>query len=115
MAQGPRPRAGHGRGPVQLGGLAPSRLSAAIGPAPNMKHYVICHMNGSVDGRILGSRWRPPRAACRGCSSACTSSSAAAPGSSYETPAAADPIGESLAGARPGRLMRGEFGAGEEA
>jgi riboflavin biosynthesis pyrimidine reductase len=24
-----------------------------------MKPYVICHMNGSVDGRILGSRWRP--------------------------------------------------------
>jgi riboflavin biosynthesis pyrimidine reductase len=25
-----------------------------------MKPYVICHMNASVDGRILGSRWRPP-------------------------------------------------------
>jgi riboflavin biosynthesis pyrimidine reductase len=25
----------------------------------NMKPYVICHMNASVDGRILGSRWRP--------------------------------------------------------
>jgi riboflavin biosynthesis pyrimidine reductase len=24
-----------------------------------MKPYVICHMNMSVDGRILGSRWRP--------------------------------------------------------
>jgi riboflavin biosynthesis pyrimidine reductase len=24
-----------------------------------MKPYVICHMNTSVDGRILGSRWRP--------------------------------------------------------
>ena len=24
-----------------------------------MKPYVICHMNSSVDGRILGSRWRP--------------------------------------------------------
>ena len=24
-----------------------------------MKPYVICHMNASVDGRILGSRWRP--------------------------------------------------------
>jgi riboflavin biosynthesis pyrimidine reductase len=23
------------------------------------KPYVICHMNASVDGRILGSRWRP--------------------------------------------------------
>ena len=34
---------------------------------------------------------------------------------SYETPAAADPIGESRPGARPGRLMRREFGAGEEA
>jgi hypothetical protein len=31
VAPGPRSRAGHGRGPVQLGGLAPSRLSAAIG------------------------------------------------------------------------------------
>src|SRR5690348_15478864 len=25
-----------------------------------MKPYVISHMNMSVDGRILGSRWRPP-------------------------------------------------------
>src|ERR1700736_7088594 len=25
----------------------------------NMKLYGICHMNSSVDGRILGSRWRP--------------------------------------------------------
>ena len=24
-----------------------------------MKPYVICHMNASVAGRILGSRWRP--------------------------------------------------------
>lgn len=24
-----------------------------------MKPYVICHMNASLDGRILGSRWRP--------------------------------------------------------
>ena len=24
-----------------------------------MKPYVICHMNSSIDGRILGSRWRP--------------------------------------------------------
>ena len=24
-----------------------------------MKPYVICHMNASGDGRILGSRWRP--------------------------------------------------------
>ena len=24
-----------------------------------MKPYVICHMNTSIDGRILGSRWRP--------------------------------------------------------
>jgi riboflavin biosynthesis pyrimidine reductase len=24
-----------------------------------MKPYVICHMNASVDGRILGTRWRP--------------------------------------------------------
>ena len=24
-----------------------------------MKPYVICQMNASVDGRILGSRWRP--------------------------------------------------------
>jgi hypothetical protein len=24
-----------------------------------MKPYVISHMNASVDGRILGSRWRP--------------------------------------------------------
>jgi riboflavin biosynthesis pyrimidine reductase len=26
-----------------------------------MKPYVICHMNSSVDGRILGSRWRPSK------------------------------------------------------
>src|SRR4051794_15297359 len=24
-----------------------------------MKPYVVCHMNASIDGRILGSRWRP--------------------------------------------------------
>lgn len=24
-----------------------------------MKPYLICHMNASIDGRILGSRWRP--------------------------------------------------------
>jgi riboflavin biosynthesis pyrimidine reductase len=24
-----------------------------------MKPYVFCHMNASIDGRILGSRWRP--------------------------------------------------------
>src|SRR6266481_6283210 len=24
-----------------------------------MKPYVTCHMNASIDGRILGSRWRP--------------------------------------------------------
>jgi riboflavin biosynthesis pyrimidine reductase len=24
-----------------------------------MKPYVICHMNSSIDGRILGNRWRP--------------------------------------------------------
>ena len=24
-----------------------------------MKPHVICHMNASIDGRILGSRWRP--------------------------------------------------------
>ena len=40
-------------------GLAPSCVSAAIGKDANMKPYVICHMNASVDGRILGSRWRP--------------------------------------------------------
>ena len=35
---------------------------AKPGPEPwraEMKPYVICHMNTSVDGRILGSRWRP--------------------------------------------------------
>src|SRR6059058_5716130 len=34
-------------------------LSAAGDRGCNMKPYVICHMNSSVDGRILGSRWRP--------------------------------------------------------
>jgi riboflavin biosynthesis pyrimidine reductase len=29
------------------------------GRGAEMKPYVICHMNASVDGRILGSRWRP--------------------------------------------------------
>ena len=29
------------------------------GHGVEMKPYVICHMNASVDGRILGSRWRP--------------------------------------------------------
>ena len=31
LVEGPRSRVGHGRSAVQLGGLAPSRLSAAIG------------------------------------------------------------------------------------
>jgi riboflavin biosynthesis pyrimidine reductase len=31
-----------------------------------MKPYVICHMNSSVDGRILGSRWRPSEACGKG-------------------------------------------------
>lgn len=44
---------------MQLGWLAPSRLSAAIGGEETMKPYVICHMNASVDGRIWHSRWRP--------------------------------------------------------
>ena len=42
-----------------------------------MKPYVICHMNSSVDGRILGSRWRPNENGMGGCSSACTKSSGA--------------------------------------
>jgi riboflavin biosynthesis pyrimidine reductase len=44
---------------VQLDPLAPSGLRGAIGKDATMKPYVICHMNASVDGRILGSRWRP--------------------------------------------------------
>src|ERR687894_2251742 len=59
LAERPRSRAGHGRSVVQLGRLAPSRLSASPGGDANMKPYVVCHMNASVDGRILGSRWRP--------------------------------------------------------
>ena len=47
------------RSGVQLGGLEPSRLSAGGSRGRGMKPYVICHMNSSVDGRILGSRWRP--------------------------------------------------------
>src|SRR5437764_1677795 len=39
-------------GPSLWGKLRHSR-------GPEMKPYVICHMNASVDGRILGSRWRP--------------------------------------------------------
>src|SRR5690348_14558598 len=31
-----------------------------------MKPYVISHMNMSVDGRILGSRWRPPESRMAG-------------------------------------------------
>ena len=38
-----------------------------------MKPYVICHMNASIDGRILAAAGGPPRTAWRGCSSACTS------------------------------------------
>src|SRR5438067_10601624 len=34
-------------------------LSAGGSRGRGMKPYVICHMNSSVDGRILGSRWRP--------------------------------------------------------
>jgi hypothetical protein len=43
VAPGPRPRAGHGRSPVQLGRLAPSGLSPAIGTeaaeGANMKNF----------------------------------------------------------------------------
>src|SRR3984957_11735052 len=45
---------------VMVHGVEP-RFSAADRPMKDarMKPYVICHMNASVDGRILGSRWRP--------------------------------------------------------
>jgi hypothetical protein len=44
----------------KLGGLAPACSSTAVNRGGcGMKPYVICHMNASVDGRILGSRWRP--------------------------------------------------------
>src|SRR5262245_61476405 len=59
VAEGPRPRARHGRSSVQLGGLEPSCLSVGGSGGRGMKPYVICHMNSSIDGRILGSRWRP--------------------------------------------------------
>jgi hypothetical protein len=35
-----------------------------------MRPYVICHMNSSVDGRILGGRWRLNENGM-GCLSAC--------------------------------------------
>src|SRR6266516_1425607 len=37
----------------------PLRGKLRPGCGAEMKPYVICHMNSSVDGRILGSRWRP--------------------------------------------------------
>ena len=44
---------------MQLGGLAASRLSAAI--ARRRSDEALCHrhMNTSIDGRTWGSRWRP--------------------------------------------------------
>ena len=42
-----------------------------------MKPYVICHMNSSVDGRILGSRWRPSENRMAGLFERNTKSSAA--------------------------------------
>ena len=91
LAERPRSRAGHGRSPVQLSRLAPSRLGAAI--AGTQLCNLICHVNASVYGHILGSRRRPAEHRMAGCSSACTSSSAAAPGSSAYTRAEAYPIG----------------------
>ena len=44
---------------MKLGRLASYRLSALSTGVENVKPYVICHMNASVDGCILGSRWRP--------------------------------------------------------
>jgi len=41
-----------------------------------MKPYVICHMNSIIDGRILGSRWRPAENRVAGLSSASTKNSA---------------------------------------
>jgi hypothetical protein len=61
-------------------------------------------MNASVYGHILGSRWRPAEHRMAGCSSACTSSSAAAPGSSAYTRAEAYPI-------VPTRPIRGNLGS----
>jgi riboflavin biosynthesis pyrimidine reductase len=43
-------------------GQSQQRAWAKFGPKLSrveMKPYVICHMNASLDGRILGSRWRP--------------------------------------------------------
>jgi hypothetical protein len=45
-----------------------------------MKPYVICHMNASVDGRILGRRWRPAENRMAGLFERLQESSAAAPG-----------------------------------
>src|SRR5580700_3963656 len=46
-----------------VSGLRPERRHTfgcvGQGRGAEMKPYVICHMNASVDGRILGSRWRP--------------------------------------------------------
>ncbi len=39
--------------------MAPQWGKLRHGRGAEMKPYVICHMNSSVDGRILGSRWRP--------------------------------------------------------
>jgi hypothetical protein len=47
-----------------------------------MKPYVICHMNTSVDGRILGSRWRPAENRMAGLFERLHELSAAVPGSS---------------------------------
>jgi riboflavin biosynthesis pyrimidine reductase len=44
---------------VCLGGPERSGLGAGGSRERGMKPYVICHMNSSVDGRILASRWRP--------------------------------------------------------
>ena len=41
------------------GGVAGLPRRAVLAKMPGMKPYVLCHMLCSVDGRILGSRWRP--------------------------------------------------------
>jgi len=44
---------------VRGGGVAGLPRGSVLAKMPGMKPYVLCHMLCSVDGRILGSRWRP--------------------------------------------------------
>src|SRR6266513_3416219 len=59
VAQGPRPSSSSSAKGCATGWAGAGPPEGWRKRRRGMKPYVICHMNSSVDGRILGSRWRP--------------------------------------------------------